>query len=110
MPCSPARWRAGVLDKTWLRDPNLPGQIGPVPHLARARPRRDGGVYLALRNDDVFRKVVALKVIGLVGDSAGIDLVARFKQERQILAGLDHPNIARILDGGSTPQKAVPST
>jgi eukaryotic-like serine/threonine-protein kinase len=61
-----------------------------------------GVVYLALRNDDVFQKIVALKVIG--GESAGTDpaVVQRFKQERQILAGLDHPNIARILDGGNT--------
>jgi len=93
---------AGVLDKTWLRDPNLPKQIGPYRILRVLGRGGMGVVYLALRNDDVFRKVVALKVIGSVGDSAGIDLVARFKQERQILAGLDHPNIARILDGGST--------
>jgi hypothetical protein len=61
-----------------------------------------GVVYMALRNDDVFQKVVALKVIG---DAAGLPdehLVQRFKQERQILAELDHPNIARILDGGDT--------
>jgi len=95
---------AGVLDKTWLRDPNLPKQIGPYRILRVLGRGGMGVVYLALRNDDVFRKVVALKVIGSVGDSAGIDLVARFKQERQILAGLDHPNIARILDGGSTPE------
>ena len=92
---------AGVLDHVAARSRDLPSQIG-LQDLAGARPRRDGVVYLALRNDDVFRKVVALKVIGSVSDSAGIDLVERFKQERQILAGLDHPNIARILDGGST--------
>ena len=58
-------------------------------------------VYLALRNDDVFHKVVALKVIGGIGVTDA-SFVQRFKQERQILAGLDHPNIARILDGGNT--------
>jgi predicted Ser/Thr protein kinase len=59
-----------------------------------------GVVYLAARNDDVFRKVVALKVIG--SEIVDKEFVERFKKERQILAGLDHPNIARILDGGNT--------
>jgi predicted Ser/Thr protein kinase len=61
-----------------------------------------GVVYLALRNDDVFHKIVALKVIGDGRTPASPDFVQRFRQERQILAGLDHPNIARILDGGNT--------
>ena len=59
-----------------------------------------GTVYLAVRADDIFSKTVALKLISpnvLQGD-----FVERFKQERQILAGLDHVNIARILDGGNT--------
>src|SRR3954466_2370289 len=61
-----------------------------------------GVVYLALRNDDVFQKIVALKVIGGECGGTAAAVVQRFKQERQILAGLDHPNIARILDGGNT--------
>jgi eukaryotic-like serine/threonine-protein kinase len=61
-----------------------------------------GVVYLALRNDDVFQKIVALKVIGAECGGTAAAVVQRFKQERQILAGLDHPNIARILDGGNT--------
>ena len=60
-----------------------------------------GVVYLALRNDDVFRKIVAVKVIGDVSGATDPGVVQRFKQERQILAGLDHPHIARILDGGN---------
>lgn len=60
-----------------------------------------GVVYQAVRSDDVFHKVVAVKVIG--GSAAEkAEFVARFRRERQILAGLDHPNIARILDGGNT--------
>ncbi len=59
-----------------------------------------GTVYLAVRSDDVFSKVVALKVISLSASQG--DFVERFKQERQILAGLDHVHIARILDGGNT--------
>jgi non-specific serine/threonine protein kinase/serine/threonine-protein kinase len=59
-----------------------------------------GAVYLAVRDDDVFRKRVALKILkrGMDTDS----IVRRFRTERQILAGLDHPNIARLLDGGAT--------
>jgi serine/threonine-protein kinase len=59
-----------------------------------------GTVYLAVRADDAYRKQVAVKVLraGLHGGA----MRARFKSERQILAQLDHPNIARLLDGGTT--------
>ena len=60
-----------------------------------------GVVYLAIRDDGTFRKSVALKV--LRGDQSTPELVERFHQERQVLANLDHGNIARILDGGQTP-------
>jgi serine/threonine protein kinase len=59
-----------------------------------------GAVYLVARSDDVFRKLAALKV--LRADCVTPDLLNRFQQERRILANLDHPNIARILDGGVT--------
>ncbi len=57
-------------------------------------------VYRAVRADDEYHKEVAVKV--LLGGYASGWLVERFKAEKQILATLDHPNIARILDGGST--------
>ena len=59
-----------------------------------------GTVFLAVRDDDVFHKRVALKILkrGMDTDS----IVRRFRTERQILAGLDHPNIARLIDGGTT--------
>jgi eukaryotic-like serine/threonine-protein kinase len=59
-----------------------------------------GTVYEATRIDGSFRKRVAIKVIRAELLTEG--LRERFRQERQILAGLDHPNIARILDGGTT--------
>jgi serine/threonine protein kinase/tetratricopeptide (TPR) repeat protein len=59
-----------------------------------------GEVYRAVRDDDQYRKEVALKVIRAGQDSDSV--VKRFRNERQILAGLDHPNIARLLDGGTT--------
>jgi hypothetical protein len=60
-----------------------------------------GAVYLAQRDDGAFHKTVALKL--LRKEIATVDLIARFQQERQVLANLDHGNIARILDGGQTP-------
>jgi eukaryotic-like serine/threonine-protein kinase len=59
-----------------------------------------GTVYLAVRDDDEFQRRVAIKVIkpGLNSD----EIRRRFRTERQILASLDHPNIARLLDGGTT--------
>jgi Tol biopolymer transport system component/serine/threonine protein kinase/tetratricopeptide (TPR) repeat protein len=59
-----------------------------------------GSVYLAMRADDEFQKRVAIKLI-----KRGMDtdfIIRRFRHERQILASLDHPNIARLLDGGTT--------
>ena len=55
-------------------------------------------VYAAVRDDDQYRKEVAIKLI-----KRGMDtdvIVARFRRERQILANLEHSNIARLLDGG----------
>ena len=60
-----------------------------------------GCVYLAERADAEFRQQVAIKVVHPGLASAAV--VQRFKSERQILANLDHPNIARLLDGGSLP-------
>jgi non-specific serine/threonine protein kinase/serine/threonine-protein kinase len=59
-----------------------------------------GTVYRAVRADDQYRKQVAIKVArGGLGDELQVH---RFKAERQILANLDHANIARLLDGGAT--------
>src|SRR5271167_4657069 len=61
-----------------------------------------GTVYLATRDDDQFEKRVAIKVVKRGMDTA--ELLSRFRRERQILANLDHPYIARLIDGGSTPE------
>ena len=58
-------------------------------------------VYRAVRADDAYRQTVALKILGYGADRS--DLQHRFRAERQILASLDHPGIARLLDGGTTP-------
>ncbi|MDX2042470.1 MAG: protein kinase [Acidobacteriota bacterium] len=57
-----------------------------------------GVVYLAERADGEFRKQVAIKLLPV---SAGEQVKQRFRRERQILADLEHPNIARLLDGGT---------
>ena len=59
-----------------------------------------GAVYLAVRADNTFQKRVAIKIV-----KRGMDtdfILRRFRRERQILATLSHPNIAALLDGGST--------
>jgi non-specific serine/threonine protein kinase/serine/threonine-protein kinase len=60
-----------------------------------------GIVYLAERDDEHYRQQVAIKLInpGLSGDT----IRRRFRNEMQILADLNHPNIARLFDGGQTP-------
>ena len=59
-----------------------------------------GAVYRAVRADGQYNQRVALKIVRA---ELGAEFAAtRFKNERQILASLDHPNIARILDGGAT--------
>jgi len=60
-----------------------------------------GSVYLAQRSDGHFEQLAAIKVLRGVPSQAALAHLAR---ERQILARLAHPNIARLLDGGATPQ------
>ena len=57
-------------------------------------------VFKAVRDDDEYQKDVAVKVLRRGYDTRS--LLGRFKVETQILATLDHPNIARLLDAGST--------
>jgi non-specific serine/threonine protein kinase/serine/threonine-protein kinase len=59
-----------------------------------------GFVYEGVRDDSEFYKRVAIKFVQ--GGADGPDGTERFRSERQILAGLEHPNIARLIDGGTT--------
>jgi serine/threonine protein kinase/Tol biopolymer transport system component len=63
-----------------------------------------GEVYRAVRADDQFQKQVAIKL--LRAGEASVFVTGRFKNERQILASFNHPNIARLLDGGATDEGA----
>jgi len=112
---------AGFLATPTAGEPTLPIQ-GPTIHMASATIRGvlgegpgtwigpykllqligEGGfgsVFMAEQEQPVRRKV-ALKIIKLGMDTRQI--VARFEQERQALAMMDHPNIARVLDAGAT--------
>jgi len=75
-------------------------RIGPYRVLARLGSGGMGVVYLAERDDGQFRRRVAIKLIRRGLDS--IEVYRRFLAERQILAALDHPGIAKLLDGGTT--------
>ncbi|HPF69508.1 MAG TPA: serine/threonine-protein kinase, partial [Candidatus Krumholzibacteria bacterium] len=84
-----------------LDDPLEGALIGPYRIVERVGAGGMGVVYRAVRDDDQYRKVVALKLVRRGMDTEQV--LARFLTERQILANLDHPGIARLLDGGVAP-------
>lgn len=75
-------------------------RIGPYQLIREIGRGGMGAVYLAERADDQYRKQVAVKLVK--GDMGTDEILRRFRHERQILANLDHPNIARLLDGDTT--------
>ncbi|MGO9012023.1 MAG: protein kinase domain-containing protein [Bryobacteraceae bacterium] len=75
------------------------GKIGPYLILEQAGQGGMGTVYRAVRDDD-YHQQIAIKLVKR--DLETDILLARFRQERQVLALLNHPNIARLLDGGTT--------
>ncbi len=75
-------------------------QIGPYVLVRELGRGGMGTVYHAIRSDGGFFQAVAIKLIKRGMDSDAI--IRRFRQERHILARLDHPNVARLLDGGTT--------
>ena len=77
-----------------LETPSVPIRSSPASGKAAL-----GAVYRAVRVDEHYIKQVAIKLVrpGLVGEH----YLRRFKNERQIMASLDHPNIARLLDAGT---------
>ena len=75
-------------------------RIGPYEIVAEIGQGGMGEVYRAVRIDGQFDQQVAIKLVRVGMGSAFV--VERFLHERQILATLNHPNIARLLDGGTT--------
>ena len=76
------------------------GQIGAYRIVRELGRGGMGSVFLGERADAQFDMRVAIKLIKRGMDSDAV--LERFRHERQILAGLEHPNIARLLDGGTT--------
>src|ERR1051326_7889053 len=97
----------GFMKAPTVRSPAAPGPIGEGPGAMIGRYRLlqeigEGGfgvVFLAEQREPVERRV-AVKIIKPGMDTRQV--VARFEAERQALAMMDHPNIARVLDGGAT--------
>ena len=93
---------AGDADPADTADRQLEGeQLGAYRLLRHIGAGGMGSVFLAERSDGTFERQVALKVVKKGMDSEAV--VRRFEMERQILARLEHPNIAGLLDGGMTP-------
>jgi eukaryotic-like serine/threonine-protein kinase len=96
----PAAQRAFGLDLDPPRPSWIGRRVGAYRIVAEIGRGGMSEVFRGVRADDEYHKEVAIKVL-LPGYATG-SLVERFKAEKQFLATLDHPNIARILDGGST--------
>ena len=79
---------------------DIGSRVGPYKLVRELDSGGMGVVYLAVRSDDQYFQIVAIKVIRKGMESPG--LLQRFRTERQILATLSHPNIGTILDGGET--------
>ena len=102
---APARIAARIVGSDSIRADSHTGAVPPQPkRIGRYEVLREIGrggmavVYLGRRDDGIYDQQVAIKILraGLFGDELG----PRFRQERQILATLEHPHIARLLDGG----------
>ncbi len=85
---------------TCARETAVGHRLGPYRLRALLGEGGMGAVYLAERDDAQFSKQVAIKILPHALGSP--DAIARFRDERQILAALEHRNIVRLLDGGST--------
>jgi eukaryotic-like serine/threonine-protein kinase len=77
-------------------------KLGPYQFEKRIGRGGMGSVWLATRFDHEYKKQVAVKLVKRGMDSQ--EILRRFRMERQVLASLDHPNIAVLIDGGSTPE------
>lgn len=87
-----------------VEDDPMPERMGAYRIVKRIGRGGMGAVYLGTRDTGDFDHSAAIKVIkpGLLSDR----LIERFQRERQTLANLKHPNIARLYDGGETPDGA----
>jgi len=84
-------------------DPWVGRQLGAWTIQARIANGGMGAVFLAERSDEQYRQTAAIKI--MTAQILEKDGVRRFRAERQILASLNHPNIAKLIDGGSTDEQ-----
>jgi serine/threonine-protein kinase len=91
---------AAALQGIGQANPDVPPEVGRYRLLRRIGRGGMGFVYLAERSDGAFEHTVALKIADSAGRTSAI--IGRFLRERQILARLQHPSIARLYDGGFT--------
>jgi len=107
------RAASGFMEETAVMPEEVPPEFPKVGerlgNYELLKPLEAGGmgvVYLGRRADDVYDQQVAIKLVRPVHLLAAADfrrqLISRFEDERSILARMSHPNVARILDGGST--------
>ena len=98
-----ALWAAPVITglEDAARSSTIGDRVGPYRIVRLLGQGGMGSVYVAERDDDQYRKAVALKLVR-AGLRADPHLRQRFLDERQILATLEHPHIARLLEGGVT--------
>lgn len=87
-----------LIDGTAGSNADIPDRIGPYRVVRLLGRGGMGSVYLATRDDDQFKRRVAVKVIRKGMDTD--DVLKRFAVERQILTALNHPGIARVFDAG----------
>jgi len=101
------RARGFIETDTWIEatgsepspaGPSAGSRVGPYRLVKEIGRGGMGVVFLGERDDGQFQKQVAIKLIGT--GIASAESLERFRSERQILASLEHPNIARLLDGG----------
>src|SRR5712692_4488334 len=90
----------GLLDEFRSEREERGRRIGPYEIIQEIDRGGMGAVYLATRADQQYEKQVAVKLVKHGLDTE--DIRRRFRHERQILASLDHPNIGRLIDGGTT--------
>src|SRR5262245_16636051 len=95
---APAQDLSPTVDPPSVERPGV--VIGPHKLIEQVGEGGMGSVWMAQQQEPV-RRLVAVKLIKAGMDSRQV--IARFEAERQALALMDHPNIARVLDAGTTP-------
>jgi eukaryotic-like serine/threonine-protein kinase len=89
----------GAMDDHSAEQPSIL-QAGPYKLERRIGRGGMGSVWLATRSDHAYERQVAIKMVKRGMDTS--EILRQFRREREVLAGLDHPNIARLLDAGSS--------